>query len=544
MATFKVFLSSVQDEFACERASLKEYFQTDPLLRNVFEILLFEDIPATEVPPDTAYLERVDQADILIGLFGLKYGSEGRDGISPTEREYDRASATNTHRLIFVREVEDARRHPKMLRLIGKAQESLVVKKFNMLEDLKLVIQAAIVDFLRVKKVLQIGRFDEAICENALLTDISEQDVVSFVRSARRARQFPLGEETPMEDVLTHLRLFSNEGVTNAAVQLFGKDPQRLGIGSEVRCAHFYGTEIEKPIPSLQVFGGTLFNQIDSAEDFVLSKINMSVGTRTQSVRAPRMYEVPVEVIREAIVNAVVHRDFTSTSSVQIMLFADRMEIWNPGRLPPSLTIEKLREPHGSVPTNRLLAQSMFLAEYIESMGTGTLDMIRRCEEAGLPEPEFRMEDMFKVTIRRVLTYERTLRSHPQRSLLEQIPAFRYERIRMRNLRAHQHFDPSDSAGGGDDGQDATPQDPDKTPTSTQQVENLIRCLDGECTRAEILQRLGLRDRSNLAKEYLHPAIAKGLVVMTIPDKPRSSKQRYRLTVRGRELQTRLKNTE
>ena len=196
---------------------------------------------------------------------------------------------------------------------------------------------------MKVKDLLQTGGFDESICEDASLTDISEQRVVSFVRLARRARQFPLGEDTPVEDLLTYLRLITDEGVTNAAIQLFGKNPQRFSIGSQVRCAHFHGKEIEKPIPSLQVFGGTLFNQVDSAEDFVLSKINMSVGTCAQSVRAPRTYEIPVEVIREAIVNAVVHRDFTSTGNVQVMLFADRLEVWNPGRLLPSLSVEKLR---------------------------------------------------------------------------------------------------------------------------------------------------------------------------------------------------------
>ena len=259
---------------------------------------------------------------------------------------------------------------------------------------------------MKSKKLLQPSGFDGAICEQATLEDISEQAVVAFVRSARRARQFPLGEDTPMEDILRHLHLITNEGVTNAAIQLFGKDPQRFCLGSQVRCAHFHGTEIAKSIPSLQVFGGTLFSQVDSAEDFVLSKINMSVGTRAESVRAPRTYEIPVEVIREAIVNAVVHRDFTSTGNVQVVLFADRLEIWNPGRLPPSLTLEQLREPHRSVPANPLLAKAMFLAEYSERMGTSTLDMSRRCRGAGLPEPEFRVEDMFKVTIRRALMHE------------------------------------------------------------------------------------------------------------------------------------------
>jgi len=75
------------------------------------------------------------------------------------------------------------------------------------------------------------------------------------------------------------------------------------------------------------------------------------------------------------------------------MLFSDRLEIWNPGSLPPSLTLEKLRVAHGSVPGNPLLAESMYLTRYIERMGTGTGDMIRRCRDAGLPEPEFRLPD-------------------------------------------------------------------------------------------------------------------------------------------------------
>jgi len=100
-------------------------------------------------------------------------------------------------------------------------------------------------------------------------------------------------------------------------------------------------------------------------------------------------YEIRKEVVAEAIVNAVAHRDYTSNGSVQVMLFADRLEVWNPGALPPSLTLEKLRQAHGSVPGNPLLAEPMYLTGYIERMGTGTRDMIRHCTEAGLPEPEF-----------------------------------------------------------------------------------------------------------------------------------------------------------
>ena len=71
------------------------------------------------------------------------------------------------------------------------------------------------------------------------------------------------------------------------------------------------------------------------------------------------------------------------------MLFSDRLEVWNPGELPPSLTPELLRIPHPSIPRNPLLAEPLYLVRYIEKAGTGTLDMIARCREAGLPEPDF-----------------------------------------------------------------------------------------------------------------------------------------------------------
>ena len=95
------------------------------------------------------------------------------------------------------------------------------------------------------------------------------------------------------------------------------------------------------------------------------------------------------------------HRDYTSNGSVQVMLFSERLKDWNPGTLPPSLTLEKLRHPHGSVPGNPLLAEPLYLTKYIERMGTGTGDMIERCKNAGLAEPEFSLTDGFVITIRR-----------------------------------------------------------------------------------------------------------------------------------------------
>ncbi len=140
---------------------------------------------------------------------------------------------------------------------------------------------------------------------------------------------------------------------------------------------------------------------VDQAIDFVMSKIAARVGTRSESAQAPVTYEIPRDVIAEGIVNAVVHRDYTSNASVQVMLFADRVEITNPGRLPESLTFESLRHSHASIPRNPLIAEPMYLTQYIERMGTGTGDMIRLCHEAGLPEPTFSYRDGFVLSIAR-----------------------------------------------------------------------------------------------------------------------------------------------
>ncbi len=186
---------------------------------------------------------------------------------------------------------------------------------------------------------------------------------------------------------------------TNAAVLLFGTKPQRFFPTSEIKCAHFHGTEVAKPIPSYQTYKGNLFQLVDQAIDFVMSKIAAHVGTRSESAQAPVTYEIPRDVVAEAIVNAVAHRDYTSHASVQVMLFADRLEIANPGELPRSLTLESLRHPHNSVPRNPLIAEGLYLTQYIERMGTGTGDMIRLCKAAGLPEPEYSIRGGFLTTI-------------------------------------------------------------------------------------------------------------------------------------------------
>ena len=125
---------------------------------------------------------------------------------------------------------------------------------------------------------------------------------------------------------------------------LFGYDPQRFLSSSGIRCTQYEGTVAEKPVAAQQLCEGTLFEAMDQAMYFVLSKC-----------------ELPTEAVREAIVNAVAHRDYAVTANVLVTLFSDRLEVWNVGALPPSLTLAQLRQAHSSLPANPLLAEALYL---------------------------------------------------------------------------------------------------------------------------------------------------------------------------------------
>ena len=384
-----LFVSSVQNELSAERRAIKSFLQNDPLLRRFFDVFLFEDLPASDRRADDVYLGEVENCDLYVGLFGNEYGSEDARGISPTEREFDLATQKGKPRLIFVKGADDKARHPKMIKLIRKAGTQLIRRRVTDSNDLTAALYAALIEHMEQSGDLRTLPFDASACPRATLNDLPQDKIQTFLEVARRERNYPLPVKTTREKALTHLNLLDNGSPTHAAVLLFGKAPQRFLPTSEVKCMHFHGTTVRKPIPSYQIYKGTAFELVDQAADFVLSKINRHIGTRAQSVQAPATYEIPKEAVTEAIVNAVAHRDYTSNASVQVMLFADRLEVWNPGELPPSLTPERLREPHASIPHNPLIAEPLYLARYIEKAGSGTLDMIDRCDEAGLPSPDF-----------------------------------------------------------------------------------------------------------------------------------------------------------
>ena len=384
-----IFVSGVQKEFIDERRSIREFIHSDPLLKHFFQVFLFEDLPAADHRPDEVYLDEVGQCTIYMGIFGSHYGFEGAEGISPTEREFDLATERCKYRLIFVQGDGDNRRHAKMSALIQRAAVQVVRRRFTDSSDLKIQIYAALVQYLSDTGLLRLKPYDESTCTGASIDDISPEKIAWFLSVAKKERKFPLKEGVPPEGVLSHLNLLDGTQPTHAAVLLFGKNPQKFIPVAEVKCLSFHGMAIEKPIPSYQIYTGTLFDQVDQAADFVLSKLNRRVLPRDESPVSDTGYEIPAPAMQEALVNAVAHRDYTSRAAVQVMIFVDRVEVWNPGALPSDLTLDSLKVEHPSIPRNPLIAHPLYLSHYIEKAGTGTLDMITYCKAAGLPDPGF-----------------------------------------------------------------------------------------------------------------------------------------------------------
>lgn len=504
MKKLKIFISSVQNEFARERAELASYFRKDPLLGTFFEPFIFEEVPANTNSPGKVYLSEVQDSDIYIGLLGASYGFEDEMGVSPTEREYDQAKAEHLPRWIFIKDMVGAERHSKEAALIRKIEQDVSRKKFSDVDLLKKEVYNSAVLYLKQTGKIESHDFDDSLHPSANIQSLEETKVKEFIILAREKRNFPLKETASVEQVLKHLRMIRNGRLVNSSLLAFAPDPQLYFPSATIKCAHFHGIQVQKPIPDYKEFGGTVFEVADEAVNFVLSKISLSTGTREKSNQVETIYEIPRAVISEAIINSVAHRDYYSKGSIQVSIFRDRIEVTNPGSLPPELDISDLKEPHSSYPHNPLLAGCMFLTGEIERYGTGTLEIFKLTKERGLKPPLITLDEGFKVTIWRPSANTIHETEHDTIHETEHDVSIEFSEV-------------------------------------AELTNRLVLVLNGEMSRPQLMAILELKNRPHFATNYLDPAIKDGLIEMTIPEKSKSKNQKYRLTPKGLELKESLK---
>ncbi len=216
--------------------------------------------------------------------------------------------------------------------------------------------------------------------------DLSDISFDLFRKNAFRSKRIPKEDlEDSNKNLVEILGLTTEKKLKRAAVITFGRDPEKLVTGAYVKLGYF---KSDTELLFQDEIRGSLIEQVEKTIDLLTTKylrayIDYDGLTRTENL------DYPESALREAVLNALVHKDYSSSIPVQISIYNDWLMIWNSGELPNGWTTDTLKNKHTSNPFNPDIANTFFRAGFIEIWGRGTLNIIKQCTEAGLPEPVF-----------------------------------------------------------------------------------------------------------------------------------------------------------
>ena len=286
---------------------------------------------------------------------------------------------------------------------------------------------------------------------------------------------------------------------SHGGILLYGKDRQFHFPGGWIQCGRFIGkdkgdifdhTEIHEPLPKA----------VESIMLFL--KKHAMRGADFSEIRRKDIWSIPINILREVIINALVHADYSNSGTpIRVAFFDDRIEVESPGLLLPGLTIDDLKAGVSQI-RNPVIARIFRELELIEQWGSGIPGIFNEIRANNWPEPVIEeIANRVRFTVK----------------LPEILPLTREQSRKSA-------------------GQVAEPATHQVTHQVTPQVMKLVNSLTGEMTRAELMGAVGLKDRMNFSTNYLEAAINANLVEMTQPDSPNSPTQKYRLTELGRQF--------
>lgn len=313
------------------------------------------------------------------------------------------------------------------------------------------------------------------------------------------------------EEELITLKLLSREQgrlvPTTGAMLLFGKQRDFHFPDAWIQCGRFKGkdkayifdhTEIYEDLPG-------------SVESVMLFLKKHAFRTADFSeIRRKDVWSIPLTILREALVNAIVHADYSQRGApIRVSFFDDRIEIENPGILLPGMTIEDVKQGVSRI-RNRVIARVFRELDLIEQWGSGFRRILKDAEDLGLPQPEI-IEIGMRV---RFIVYLAESIELPAESYLAK--------------------------------EEAGVQSPTQSPTQSDNpiLKLLLSLKDGEKSSGELRSTLNIKHRPTFRDNYLHPALGEELIEMTIPEKPSSRLQKYRLTDKGRAFLTKEQKEE
>ena len=287
----------------------------------------------------------------------------------------------------------------------------------------------------------------------------------------------------------------------NAGVLFFAKNVRHFFNQAYITCLLAKGTD-KVHVLDRKDFDGGIVADIEDAMRFI--ERNTRTAYRIERLQRENIPEYPMKALREAITNAVMHRDwFVEGANVFVEIYTDRIEVSNPGGLPKGMTLEDLGRK--SIRRNALIADLLHRIDFIEKAGTGIRRIRDDVREQGCPEPAFETNGFFTAIFR------------PNPEVRAQVGT---NDIQLQHDRDHVPEQVAGQVAG----------------QVTPEVLQMLKIASGEMTRVELQSALELKGRANFEERYLKPALNQRLVEMTIPDKPKSRLQKYRVTTLGRQI--------
>ncbi len=248
--------------------------------------------------------------------------------------------------------------------------------------------------------------WDKLPARDATLEDIDLEKVKRYIKKANEAGRRKIEDNEEPLKVLEKLELIKDGKPTWGAILLFRKGHKRFLSQAAIHCGRF---KEETLVIDDRMIEDNIIEQIDEAMDFIHKNINVKF-IMTGRPEREQVWDYPLEALREAIINAVCHRDYTILSNIEVRIYDDKLIVWSPGSLPSGITLDELYSPHSSKLRNKGIAEVFYDVELIEQWGSGIEKMRKACRNAGLLEPIFEEYQGFRVIFRKDIFSEEYLR--------------------------------------------------------------------------------------------------------------------------------------
>jgi ATP-dependent DNA helicase RecG len=230
-------------------------------------------------------------------------------------------------------------------------------------------------------------KWDGVPVPNVSTDDLKNETFDFFKKRAiisKRIDESILSEKN--SDILENLKLTEKSYLKRAAILLFHPDPEKYITGAFIKVGYF---QSDTELVFQDEINGNLLEQMEKVIDLLFTKYIKAIISY-EGIHRVETYEYPKEAVREAVLNALTHKDYAFGYPIQISVYDDKIMIWNQGKLPDDWTIDKLLQKHSSRPYNPDIANAFFRTGYIEAWGRGTIKIIDQCKEHGLPAPKFK----------------------------------------------------------------------------------------------------------------------------------------------------------